>query len=490
MVRPSLWLGAGFALLTLLLAGCGSGGGTTSTSTSTSTGTVSAFITDNLAEDYEAVWVTLHEVTVIPTDGEAQTIYENAEGETVNLTSLDGVGELLSVSELPAGNYDTFEVRLDNELSLVPSNGDDAISAYFSNNGSTDYTTEVSGDLVVKEGATTAFALDFDLEEFDYDPDTDVVSPKVVAQDEEEVKLLQRTFAKMDAVVTEIVDDTTFKVRNADDAEGPEVTANLHAAASVFEPGQGKPDRDTSPLAVGYHVNVNGNYDPATATVTAVSVKIESTGEDDEGDGESDEAEGTVSTYDADTGTAQLTVSDASFLPGAETIKVINLGNAEYARGSTSQLEEGVEIEVSGTWDGLVLSAEVVEIEGGEPGHDPAGEDDLTEIEARVEGLHGKILTVTILEQDDDAALSSPLRLDIAGVWFKNGNRPCLKPDVTAEIKADLAAGEASVIELDDDAFGAHPGCQVTAKVEEDDEADEEADDSEETTDETTETED
>ena len=142
------------------------------------TGTVSVFATDNLSNDYSAVWVKLKKINAINTNGTTVELFRNDAGEVLNLKQLNGVGRLINTKVIPVGTYNDFDVTLANEVKLIPNSGGE-INATLSVN-SPDNVIELKGELSVAAMQVTGFALDFDLKQFTYDENTNRVVPVIL----------------------------------------------------------------------------------------------------------------------------------------------------------------------------------------------------------------------------------------------------------------------------------------------------------------------
>jgi hypothetical protein len=92
--------------------GCGGGGGSSSGSSgSGETGTLSLGLTDAATDKYEAVYVTIEEVSVKPENGSWETV--STPMDTYNLLELvNGVIENLGETTVPAGNYEQMRLLI------------------------------------------------------------------------------------------------------------------------------------------------------------------------------------------------------------------------------------------------------------------------------------------------------------------------------------------------------------------------------------------
>lgn len=115
------FIGPGALLAALsLAAGCGGGGGGSSSGTgdvsTQSDGTVAVLVTDAPTDVYDQILVTITRISLLPGEDsgadEAVVLYEDAEGETLDLLQLSDHAELFAVQEeVAVGDY--AKVRLE-----------------------------------------------------------------------------------------------------------------------------------------------------------------------------------------------------------------------------------------------------------------------------------------------------------------------------------------------------------------------------------------
>jgi len=102
--------------IVVYLAGCGSGGGGGSFGVGTDqsgTGTVSVLLTDGPADEYEKIWITVNEVSLIPVHGDPVVLFRSEEGYEVDLLELRDDDFLLTVKKrVPAGWYEKVRLRI------------------------------------------------------------------------------------------------------------------------------------------------------------------------------------------------------------------------------------------------------------------------------------------------------------------------------------------------------------------------------------------
>lgn len=354
-----------------VIAIIGSGGGSSSKNPPTvvpSTGTVSVFATDNLSDDYSAVWIKLKKITAIDTTGKTIELFKNDSGEVINLKQLNGVGRLINTKSVPVATYNDFDVTLANDVKLIPTAGGE-INATLSATSS-DGVIELKGELAVAAGQVTGFALDFDLKQFTYDAGTNRVVPVVLFKGPKEVIDLPVIYAKVEGKIISITNTQQFMMRLEDG--GPTITVALNDKTRILKESGGI--AGPGALSAGQEVDVFGGYNPVNISMGADTVIIDDDDSNTGGGGGSGviglaEVEGRVQSWD---GVDQLTMSlsESDFYVPNGILTVINISNATFTEGNVDQLQIGVEVEIKGTWDGSQMTAKYVEIDddNGGPG--------------------------------------------------------------------------------------------------------------------------
>ncbi len=424
-------------------------GGNTDTLSATE-GTVSVLITDNLTQSYSEVWVNVQSITTFDANGQAVVLYEDASGQTHNLSQLVNVGALVDAQQIPAGAYTDFEIVLANEIRLVDAAGA-VTTASFDQSGNPTFTVNVTGSLQVDAGQNSSLALDFDLAQFTYDAATNTVAPVVVQKDP---ATLNQTMATMPGQVSAINGPDQFVITPADG--GPDVTVQLHVNATVTDPATGSVTTDTSGLGLGQNVSVSGVYDAGTLTITASDVQIEAAPAGGSGPVVvRDEVEGIVTAFDG--ASLSLDIKEASFMPDSNEI-TLDVANAMFSRGALDMLAAGQEVEIKGAWDGSSFSVVLVEIEGAPRNAVVGGSyvDDYAEVEGVIAGVAGDVVTLTVAEFEHlngvSLAVGQTLDIDMANSWLKDGDASCLVAGAELEVKGAFDANGtmlATVIEID-----------------------------------------
>lgn len=344
------------------VAACGGGGGddsTTSGPNAADSATVSAFLTDNLAVDYSEVWVTVYSVTAENAVSQTVTVFDDATGKVVNLATLVNIGELLNTVALPAGRYDDFTVTLANTIQLVSKTGVTSTASFGATGDRA--TIRVDGDLSVASGQTTSFALDFDLARFTLNSTTNVVTPVVVYKDRDDVSRFSASNAEIEGVIQSVGGGSfTLVPRNS----GVAVTVNYDSATLLYDDETRRMLTDTSTLAAGVRVEVDGDFDQSRLVLTASRISLEDEDADSPGSSANRlmEVEGVVQSFDGST--LVVDVREADFLPPANALTIANVTNAAFHESSLAQLQaSGQWVELKGLWDGVNFTAMVVEID-------------------------------------------------------------------------------------------------------------------------------
>ena len=103
--------------LSVYLAGCGGGGGESGMVTpveSPSTGSVTILIADGKADDYDSIFITITEVSLIPPDGDGDpvVIYQS-DGEEIDLLKYRDEDLVFTINnDVPAGDYEKVRLRV------------------------------------------------------------------------------------------------------------------------------------------------------------------------------------------------------------------------------------------------------------------------------------------------------------------------------------------------------------------------------------------
>lgn len=144
--------------MTIVATGGGGGG---SSSSSGGTGSVAVFLTDGPADEYDELWVTITEVTLIPAanSGAAPAVmYSSPEGCEVNLLAYRNEDFLFTVKHgIPAGTYEKIRLGI---ADIRPVNGPCAEMEVKLPSGKIDLVPR--GTFAVERGETLTIQLDID----------------------------------------------------------------------------------------------------------------------------------------------------------------------------------------------------------------------------------------------------------------------------------------------------------------------------------------
>jgi hypothetical protein len=119
-MKRNFILGMAVFLIALLTAGislisCGGGGGSSGvTTSSTGTGSVSVLLADSPTDEYQNIWIRIHEVSLIPVnDGAPVVIFQSTDGLRVDLLEYQDEDYLLRVKrDVPAGQYSKIRLQV------------------------------------------------------------------------------------------------------------------------------------------------------------------------------------------------------------------------------------------------------------------------------------------------------------------------------------------------------------------------------------------
>ncbi len=402
-----------------------------------SSGYVSALITDNLSRDYSEVWVTLHEIEILTAAGSSSTIYQSLNGTPINLSQLVDVSQLLGQQAVPAGTYTRFEVRLGNQIEMVDGAGN-TVAATFAE-GTAQHEIVVNGELVVAANTASTLTLDFDLAQFVYDAATGRVSPTVVQFNDDS----REQQAELHGVVTAVSADA---IEIDSEYHASALTVTIAAGTVVYDEADRSSSNSSANISVGDYVEIYGDYDAANATVSAANIRIDADSDGAEYSMDNDsyyEVEGTVVSFDGTT--MVLDVREANFLPGADTITITGVANANFQTGLASELSAGQWLEINGQWDGQSFSANYVEIEGGMTDYERESteySDGYFEVEGVISSVDSAAqqFVVTVSESDDGGfAIGASITVDYASAWLSSAAQSCLVAGSYVEAKGALS---------------------------------------------------
>jgi hypothetical protein len=145
------------SLSILIFLSCGGGGGSgTSSSSSAGTGSVAIFLADGPADDYDHIWITVNEVTLIPSEGEHVVVYKSLAGHKLDILAYRDEDFLLTMKrKIPAGTYEKIRLEVSD---IVPVGG--PCSDMRLPSGKIDLNPREK--IIVETGETLAIRLDID----------------------------------------------------------------------------------------------------------------------------------------------------------------------------------------------------------------------------------------------------------------------------------------------------------------------------------------
>ena len=100
-----------------LFLSCGGGGGSSGSSSSSSSGsgTVAVTVADGPADEFERIWITITEISLIPSgdgDDNSVVIYRSNTGHEFDLLELRDQDFLFTVNrKVPAGRYEKIRMK-------------------------------------------------------------------------------------------------------------------------------------------------------------------------------------------------------------------------------------------------------------------------------------------------------------------------------------------------------------------------------------------
>ncbi len=269
----------------LWLAGCGSGSAPVGGGGGTSRATV--LLTDSLREDYDSVWATVLKAELIGADGTSVTLFDDPEGQVLDLRRLRDVSgarySFLASAEIPAGSYTGVRVTVKPTMTLFPKGSvtgqslplTDALTR--DSGGNVPLTLSFSAPKTLGAGADENLIVDFDLANFKVEggkiipalregPAAGLDNPERHERHE-----IRGVITRLDGTAP----TQNFLLRRRDGRPVPVVTT---ADTAIFFRGSTAP----AALAVNQVVEVRGRFNTATDRFVATRVVIKNdTGSDE-----------------------------------------------------------------------------------------------------------------------------------------------------------------------------------------------------------------
>ena len=284
-MKVSLWTPAlaVASVLTLgILAGCGGG------STSATTRGVDIYVTDQFADQYSHVWVTLQSIAI--GDGKTFTdVYSATTGKTIDIVSLKDTAELLSSIQLNDESYTHIRVTYADTVTLVDASGTSTMLQV-----APSPSTTVGGGLAIHTSATRVpfkastnrqLVVDFNLASFEVSGGKLKVG--IVPEPPIGFNGKFKRFANHGQVSN--LTETSFVMTGGDNRPpvqiqpyplppppkpGMRSSINVSFDANTVILGPDGPDTALAALANGQMVVVRGSYDDASKTLTATEINI------------------------------------------------------------------------------------------------------------------------------------------------------------------------------------------------------------------------
>ncbi len=350
------------------LAGCG-GSGSIGSSSSSGGSRAAAFVTDAPNGQFSQVLVTIYQIELgNSATGNFQTIFSSTNGTQINVASLSSVADLLSISNIPSGTYDTIRVTMSNQVMVQQApNGPVTTMTFVSANATTVGANEIqvvfqrSSPVTIASGNTDDVVVDFNLgaafvaqNQFHCD---------LEEKDQSQFRIL-RQHGEVNGTITSLASQSSF-ILTLDD--GTTINVDVLPNAPVVEQRGG----NHVTLTTGMKVHVTGTYDSSTNTLTANLVLVTTEGM---GFGNTPRVAGIVDTVD--TSTLSFTIipermdhmrsnddeqGDITVDTTANTLFVTFIGTGNPV-GLFSDVTSGERVIVAGTYDSSTrtLNANIV----------------------------------------------------------------------------------------------------------------------------------
>jgi hypothetical protein len=372
MKKMKLWQIASIAVLAMGIFGCGGSGGSSDPGTGgAGTSNLDLFVTDNMVEGYDNVWVTIRKVELVSASGN-RTVFDDAEGKTIDVRSLrDSAGQrfrLLGRCAIANGDYTGLQVTVSENVSVVPTGAEAAVEATFEGSVAGQKAMTVNFPSVENIRRPRQLVVDFDL------PNWTLTGTTVSATNDAYLAIVR------DPILGDLGrhdrDEYRGTVSNLV-GEAPTQTFTLTRGVNTMTV---RTDGDTvifnangapSPvLANGQRVEVYGAFSTTDNSLLANRVKIQ---------GELEEAsrlKGRIDSFSSENNTMVVRVLDRDgFRPATTTVNVayglttrffgvrgVALTEAEFEEG----LVQGHFIKAEGSFAEGTFNAEALKLEPGE----------------------------------------------------------------------------------------------------------------------------
>lgn len=396
---------------------------------------VSLYITDDFSNDYEAVWISINQISFFDGTNETVAFDGGSAPLVVNVPELKRAGLFVGDISIPAGST-SVRLHVDDGVRLVSPDGT---------------STEVT--LSLEEGGYIALPLDgynpstgtlivdFDLPAFTLSGS--VLQAAIVLGDDQDASSWTTKYGEIDGAVTAISSDS-ISVR---DDNGKTYAIGLTSYTTYRGATTGWTPSVESQVEVD--VIVSGTL--ANPEYTATSIAAEDLSNYSEGYN-SPEIEGHITAIEGNRLTVTVREAEDIRLSGSVTI---DISNAVFTRGNAASLAVGREIEVyldptansDGSWN-----ARLVEIEGAADSNsisdDDASGDVYSEVEGRVIGLSGQQVTLDIYKVEGILSynIGDDVTFDLAQTQFTEGSLSCLGIGSNLELKGYTSVNGSFVV--------------------------------------------
>ncbi len=407
--------------------------------------TLSLLVKDVRSLQYPEVWIQLHKVELMDSSGQTVEVYSNPTGKVFNLASKSDVAELLNAKRIPTGRYTRLRVTLGSRVVLIDPLGKRTEKTLAS---SDTLSVSIPADIQALENQLSTLALSFDLDSLL----NAAANVSVISDIKTQIK---RAYADLRGTVVAINADNSLDIRLG--GEGPQFRVTLHPGAIITDEQARQILRTLSGVRVGDVIDIFGNLDLTALRIEAVSLVVNGaeikSGTEQQVISQVVKAEGIVQNVTANS--MDIDITEASFVPPANIVGVIDVANALYGRGDQALLRQGAMVEVKGTWDGSQIIASYIEVEGAPTANEVTQDEILAELKGTVTDYANNLLSVSISESEGFSPSGNTLVLNLADVWFKQGNPGCLIAGSQVKIKgissqADSSRFDPTVIEIDD----------------------------------------
>ncbi|MDH3326965.1 MAG: hypothetical protein OEM38_09650 [Gammaproteobacteria bacterium] len=386
---------------------------------------------------YSEAWITLYKVEAKNiTKGSNIVLFEDAAGKSVNVTTRDGMAELLTLSNVDIGSYDSLIVTIGSTVTLV-ANDVDGTTVSISAGSDPTYDITVPLNLTLVTNVASEFALRFDLASF-IPTAQNLVAP--VIEVVTNTATFQRLYGQLKGTISSV--DLVGKTITVILADGSVVVVTVPSFASMVNETN-KALLVLADLKIGDIIQFFGNYNGNELRLELLSLIVNPKATDQGKQGalcssSLVEVEGFITAHDVINNTYTLDLEEASFLPSSDTINVINMASATYTRGTASMVSVNQKVEIRGSWDCSDLDASIVEVEDAPSTYSLISSGYNGEL-AEAKGTYTlSTSTLNVTEHEHFTLPGSTIALDLTNAWYKEGNSSCLVDNANIEVKGTV----------------------------------------------------